>query len=108
MKNQNSAPNGKTTRLTKLERSQIVLPNNFKDISIGLLLGDLYAQKQTKNSNAMFRFEQGLVHKDYLFHLYELFKSYSGQAPKISNRLPNNLTSPLFRSMIFREIYFRG
>jgi len=101
MKIKNSAPNDKTTRLTKLERSQIVLPNNLKDISIGLLLGDLYAQKQTKNSNAMFRFEQGLVHKDYLFHLYELFKSYSGQAPKISKRLPNNLTGVIYTRVTF-------
>lgn len=35
-------------RLTKVERLQIKLPENLKEILVGLLLGDLCCQKQIK------------------------------------------------------------
>src|SRR5436190_15807573 len=62
--------------LTKGRRSLFVLPENFKSILVGLILGDLYIFKSAKSVNAGLRFEQGLVHKDYLVHLYDLFKTY--------------------------------
>jgi len=66
----------KPWRLTKLQQSQFALSEDLKAILVGLLMGDLFMQKRTVNSNPILYFEQGLVHKDYLFHLYELFSSY--------------------------------
>src|SRR3982751_713360 len=60
----------KPRSLTKLEREAFSLPEELKQILVGLMLGDLNAQKQTINSNVRLRFEQGLVHEQYLMHLY--------------------------------------
>jgi hypothetical protein len=54
--------------LSKLERSQITLSSDLKSILVGLLLGDLCASKHKLGVNPILRFEQGLVHKDYIFH----------------------------------------
>jgi len=75
-----------------LERSQFTLSDKLRQILVGLLLGDLYAQKQKSYANARLFFQQGLVHEDYLLHLYELFKTYSSQAPKITNLPPDKRT----------------
>ena len=56
-------------RLTKLENEAFSLSQELKDISIGLLLGDLYARKQKLGINACLAFRQGIVHEDYLLHL---------------------------------------
>jgi hypothetical protein len=70
--------------LTRAERLQFSLTNQLKDILVGLILGDLFMQKRS-NSTKSVRccFGQGLVHKEYLLHLYELFKSYGSQKPLI-------------------------
>ena len=78
-------------RISNLERNNFILPLNLKEILIGLLLGDLYIQKFTKNGNTNLQFEQGLVHKDYIFHLYDLFKDYCNAEPRISDRKPDSL-----------------
>ena len=69
--------------MSKLERAAINLSPNLTDILIGLLLGDLYMQKSIKSVNPNLQFEQGLVNKDYIFYLYDLFKDYCNNEPKI-------------------------
>lgn len=91
----------KVQRLSKLERSQITLSSDLKPILVGLLLGDLCASKHKLGVNPTLRFEQGLVHKDYLFHLYELFKGYCLSAPKISNRLAHKRTGEIYTRVNF-------
>jgi hypothetical protein len=106
----------KVRQLTKLERSQFTLskdlnPNLFprdsgrvygSDILVGLLLGDLCAHKRKESVNAKLHFEQGLVHKDYLFHLYELFQSYCLTAPKISARPADKRTGNVYSRVKFQ------
>ena len=104
MKITNSSLNTKTSRLTKLERSQIVLPNNLKDILVGLLLGDLYAQKRSTKGNTLLRFEQGFLHKEYIDHLYDLFKNYCVSEPKVTNRLPNKVTGKTYTRVTFHSM----
>jgi hypothetical protein len=87
--------------LSRLERSQFSLSQYHKNILIGLILGDLNIQKMTLNSNPFCSFEQGFVHKEYLEHLYELFKSYCLRAPKISNRLPDKRTGKVYSRIRF-------
>ena len=88
--------------LTKLERSQFELPNNLKNILIGLLLGDLCAQKQTKNSNTMLRFIQGIPNKEYLLHLFELFGNYTRlDQPSIIDRSPDHRTGKIYNCIQF-------
>ena len=53
----------KRKRLTDLEKSQFTLSDELKDITIGLLLGDLYAQKQKLGVNTCLAFRQGMYMK---------------------------------------------
>jgi len=87
--------------LTSLERIKFTLTDQLKQILVGLLLGDLYAQKRRKTGNTVFRFEQGTVHEDYLNYLYELFKSYCPSVPKISVRQPNKVTGKIYSRIYF-------
>jgi hypothetical protein len=92
----------KTKRLTKNEREEFVIPKNLQEILVGLLLGDLCSSKQKANVNARLLFEQGKVHEEYLMHLYELFSSYCGTAPKITNRLPDKRTGKTYTRVKFQ------
>jgi len=96
-----SLPLVKPIRLTKLEQSQFSLSEDLKSILVGLLLGDLCAQKRTIKGNTCLHFEQGLVHKDYIYHLYELFEPYCRSVPKTTNRLPDKRTGKIYSSVKF-------
>ena len=50
---------GPSNGLTKEEKAALSVPNHLKEILVGLLLGDLYAQK--RNVNVRLRFGQGVV-----------------------------------------------
>ncbi len=100
-KSKESQNTPKPWRLTKLEQSRFVLHEDLKNILVGLILGDLHIQKRTVNSNPVLKFEQGLVHKDYLFHLYDLFSSYCRSAPKITSRLPDKMTGKVYSRVTF-------
>jgi hypothetical protein len=88
-------------RLTKLERAQFSIPMNLRDVLVGLLLGDLCAQKRSVNGNTNLHFEQGFLHKDYIFHLYCLFKDYCSSDPKITDRQPDKRTGKVYTRIQF-------
>lgn len=89
----------------RLERGKIILPQNLKDILVGLILGDLYMQKSNKSINPNLQFEQGIVNKDYLFHLYDLFKDYCKPEPKISERKPDSRTNKIYSRVRFNTYH---
>lgn len=96
----------KKTTLSNLDRSKITLSSQLEEILIGLLLGDLCAQKETKGKNARLLFEQGTVHEDYLLHLYELFKEFCLQAPKSYTRSPDKRTGKAYSRISFKTRAF--
>jgi hypothetical protein len=96
----------KKTTLSKFDRSKITISSQLKEILVGLLLGDLYVQKEKKAVNARLFFEQGTVHKEYLLHLYELFKSFCLQAPKTNTRLPDKRTGESYSRISFKTRAF--
>lgn len=87
--------------LTKKERLLFSLSAELRAILVGLMLGDLHARKQARSINAWLCFEQGIVHEDYLLHLYELFESYCKSAPKTNNRLPDKRTGKIYTRITF-------
>jgi len=97
----NMLPIAHSKRLTKIEKEAFWLPEELKQILVGLILGDLNVQKQTKNSNVRLCFKQGLVHKEYLMHLYELFKTYSPALPKTTNPVADKRTGNTYIGMWF-------
>ena len=53
------------------------LPNLYKEIIIGSLLGDAYANKPGINNNTRLEFIQGGEnHKEYIYWLQDIFKNY--------------------------------
>jgi hypothetical protein len=62
-------------RLTNTERNSFNVPQHLHEVIIGSCLGDLNVRKQT--NFACLRFTQGMVNKDYIYHLFNLFSSYS-------------------------------
>lgn len=90
-------------RLTNFERRQISLPKDLQEILIGLLLGGVCAQDQkrlTKGRTCLY-FEQSIKNKDYIFHLFELFKHHSRSEPKISERIADKRSGKIYTRVQF-------
>jgi len=51
-----------------------VLPPILKEIAIGMILSDACMYK--KSTEALIKFEQGYLQKEFLFHLFDIFKLY--------------------------------
>ena len=85
-----------------LELYYLELICQLNEILIGLLLGDLYVLNRSKTiSSVILIFTQGLLHKDYLMHLYNKFKDFCGTEPKLSNLLPHKLTGLVYSRIMF-------
>ena len=78
-------------RLTQAEREKFTLAAELKEITVGLMLGDLYTRKRSSTGNVSLDFEQGTIHKDYLEHLYKLYKRYCLSALRIKTKISNRL-----------------
>jgi len=92
----------KRNNITRAERLQFSLPQNLQDILVGLILGDLNILKQKTSVNVSLQFWQGVIHKEYVMHLYELFQIYSGAGPKTINRAPDLRTGKVYSAIYFR------
>jgi hypothetical protein len=64
--------------IKKKINNDLILNDFTNQIIIGVLLGDSRVDKQKINYNARLCFEQGELHKDYLFHLFDVFKPFCG------------------------------
>ena len=79
---------------------KFTLSDNLKDVLVGLLLGDLSAEKQSLN--VRFKFAQGILHADYIDYLYELFQIFCPVSPKIEISKPHWRTGKNYSSKYFR------
>lgn len=91
----------KRNSMTRAERSQFSLPQNLQDILVGLTLGDLYISKPKTCINARLEFTQGVIHMEYLQHLYKLFGAFCGMVPKTPTRAPDKRTGEIYDTVIF-------
>jgi hypothetical protein len=91
-----------SNRLTNLEKQQFSLSEEISGIIVGLILGDLHIRKRKLGVNPCLVFRQGVVHKDYLLHLYEKFQMYCPQEPQLYNSPPHKLTGISYSSMYFQ------
>lgn len=66
-------------RLTKVERSKLIISNPLDEIIVGLLLGDGHIQKRSRLGNSRFIYAQSSLreyHFNYFNHILEIFKPY--------------------------------
>lgn len=86
-------------RLTQKEKASFILSDNLREILVGLLLGDLHGRFRCGKTS--FCFKQGIIHDEYIYHLYEIFKKYCPSVPKIAQSLPDSRTGEKYTSIYF-------
>ena len=62
-------------------KQNVILNKELEEILIGLLLGDLFAEKISNNHNTRLQFKQSYKNKEYIHHLYEIFSSFCKSKP---------------------------
>lgn len=91
-------------KLNKEYKESYQLTQEQKEYLIGLILGDLFIEKGKRSLNARLRFEQSIIHKDYLMFLYDLFKPLTNMLPKIQIRKPDSRTGKQYNSIRFATL----
>jgi hypothetical protein len=72
-------------------------------IAIGLMLGDVSLQANKAKTAYRIKFEWGNVHKEYAFHIYQLFEMYCLSMPRKQvrvNKLGNEVTTWCFQTVM--------
>lgn len=77
--------------IKKRVTNDLIISPDINNVIIGLLLGDARVDRQNLNHSARLCFEQGAIHKDYLFHLFDILKPFCG------------MPSPSFRSKFHKK-----
>jgi hypothetical protein len=102
------------------KKIHLTVPNDLHEILIGSLLGDLTAERPNINCNTRLQFKQSLINKEYIYHLYSLFKEFCGSQPlnlsKFDSRINKNktynaikfqtLSLPCFN--IYKELFYNS
>lgn len=116
----------KTTRSTKgiirlsaAERKLILMPDDIKDVLIGILLGDAHIVKRSSTSNVRLMYAQtAIAHKAYFEYVYSFFhsfcaKDYITQTKVSRDKRTNKIYSSIsFTTMqlpcfnVFRELFY--
>jgi hypothetical protein len=92
----------KKNYLTQKERSNFILFPQLEEILVGLILGDLCLSKRSELTlSVRALFKQGIIHKDYLMHLYELFKTFGSQVPITTNLPIDKRTGKIYSAVSF-------
>jgi LAGLIDADG DNA endonuclease family len=71
----------------KSSKFDLNLSMDLEEIIIGLMLGDLFAEKIKPTSNTRLQFKQSIKNEVYIDHLYSLFNNYCGSSPKITTSI---------------------
>lgn len=102
----------------KSAKFYLELNTDLEEIIIGLMLGDLFAEKIKPNSNTRLQFKQSNKNKVYIDHLYFLFKEYCNSKPRVISSIEKRpgkknfnisikfwtLSLPCFNK--FRELFY--
>lgn len=78
------------------------MSSELEEIIIGLMLGDLFAEKNNSNSNTRLQFKQSNENKEYIDHLYDIFKEYCGSKPKVISSFDSRPT----KNKVYHSIKF--
>ena len=77
------------------------LTPELRGIIVGLLLGDLNAERWSVNGGARLRFAQGSSNSEYIYHLYSIFHPYCS-----TYLLPLRYTQILMVGLVFGLILY--
>lgn len=91
------------SRLSSSERKQILMPNDIKDVLIGILLGDAHIVKRSSTGNSSLVYAQTAVtHKAYFEYVYSLFTTFcaNNYIPQ-SRVVRDNRTKKIYSAISF-------
>lgn len=95
----------KKIRLSKSYKDSLTLSDIQKEILIGVLLGDAHLSRPKSTHNTKLVFDQSnSLHKEYLLHLYDVFKSLTNTEPYVTNRKPDTRTGKVYNSIKFSTL----
>lgn len=94
----------KPNKLNKEYKNSFELSIEQKECLIGLILGDVCIEKGKRSKNARLRFEQSIIHKEYLMFLYNLFEPLVNMKPKIQIRKKDFRTGKIYKSLRFATL----
>lgn len=93
-------------KVTKIYKEQKKIEDFQSQIIVGLLLGDVSAERTKSTQNTRLRFEQSIKHKNYILFLYDLFKDFVGTPPSSPTRKPHNKTGIIYETIAFKTLRF--
>lgn len=113
-------PLGSTRLIRSSSKSDIELTSELKQVVVGKMLGDLGSERPNLNCNTRLQFKQTYNQKEYIEHLFNLFKDYCKSSPiflskfdnrpnrnKVYNALKfNTLSLPCFNEL--RELFYNN
>lgn len=105
-------------RLSSAERALIIIPEETKDVLVGILLGDAHISRRSLTANSRLVYGQTIKHEEYFKYVYNIFKpfcskDYVPQHKTIKDKRTNETyTSLSFITMqlpcfnIFRKMFY--
>ena len=95
-----------TGRLTNAQIESFLVSPDLHEILIGISLRDFHILNHPKGKNANLVFTQGLVNKDYINNLFELFSSYSNmKEPKLHEYFDKKLEKYILLLFLVLTLY---
>jgi hypothetical protein len=110
--------NNNLKKLSRKDKLALVLSQEQINIINACMLGDLHAERRNLKGNTRLQFRYSSISKDYVYHLYNIFKDFTGSKPiqlsSFDNRPNRNkvyesnkfqtFSLPCFNQ--FREIFY--
>ena len=106
-------------RLSSIERALITIPDDIKDILVGILLGDAHIVKRSPLSNSRLVYAQTIpIHREYFNHVYNFFipfcvKDYIPQSRIVKDNRTKKVYSAIFFTTmqlpcfnVFKEMFY--
>ena len=87
----------------KSAKFNLALSSELEQIIIGLILGDLFAEKSKPNSNTRLQFKQSIKNKEYIDHLYSIFEEFCNSEPKITTSIDKRPGKKELNTSILKE-----
>ena len=95
-------------RLSSVERALMIIPDDLKEVLIGILLGDGHIVKRSSTANSRLVYAQTAVsHKEYFDYVYSFFKDLcvNDYTPQL-RIVRDNRTNKIYSAISFTTMQF--
>lgn len=68
-------------KITRKQKLSLLLSQEQIEIIYGSMLGDLHAESRNLNGNTRLQFRYSSIYSEYVKHMYNIFKPFTGTPP---------------------------